>query len=382
MTTDSTLLYLVSCTLNSVIPNEEYLSGIDSSALYKKADAHKIVCLVADALIKTKVFDSLAADEKKKWLNAQNNAVRRAVLFDSERESIIEDLEKTGIWYMPLKGTVLAPLYPQYGMREYSDNDIFFDKSRKADVKEIMLKHGFKLTTHYKSNHDAYEKEPIFNFEMHSSLASEIISVFSEYYSEAKSRLIKDDGNKYGYHFSVDDFYIYQTAHSNKHYTLSGDGLRSLCDEYVYLKKYGDVLDFPYIEEECRKLGIYEYEMVLRSLAMKIFSSVKPIEYDELTEEESEMLKNKSVYVYGTQKVRIANKLRNIQGGDEEISRKTKFLYCLRRIFPPREYFKIPYPFFYKFPVFIPFFWVFRLFRGLFTRMKSIVKEIKTLKSE
>ena len=49
-----------------------------------------------------------------------------------------------------------------------------------------------------------------------------------------KSRLIKDAGNNYGYHFSPEDFYMYMTAHEYKHYSSEGTLLRSLFD--IFLK--------------------------------------------------------------------------------------------------------------------------------------------------
>ncbi len=43
-----------------------------------------------------------------------------------------------------------------------------------------------------------------------------------DYYTDMKSRLIKDAGNNYGYHFIPEDFYMYMTAHEYKHYSSEG----------------------------------------------------------------------------------------------------------------------------------------------------------------
>ena len=107
---------------------------------------------------------------------------------------------------------------------------------------------------------------------------------FYEYYAEVKSRLIKDDGNNYGYHFSPEDFYVYMTAHEYKHYSVGGTGLRSLLDVYVFLKKSEGLLDFDYVLSEMEKLELSEFEEKNRCLALNLFGS------NEMTGDNREML--------------------------------------------------------------------------------------------
>lgn len=73
---------------------------------------------------------------------------------------------------------------------------------------------------------------------MHTSLFYTVHdSKWQEYYKNIRTRLVKDDDNSYGCHFSDADFYIYMTTHEYKHYAHSETGLRSLLDCYVYLQK-------------------------------------------------------------------------------------------------------------------------------------------------
>ena len=46
----------------------------------------------------------------------------------------------------------------------------------------------------------------------------------TEYYQDVKSHLILDEGSRYGYHFSDEDFYLYMLAHEYKHFSGSGTG--------------------------------------------------------------------------------------------------------------------------------------------------------------
>lgn len=71
------------------------------------------------------------------------------------------------IWYMPLKGAILKDLYPRQEMRQMADNNILFDTSCEAAVKDYFVKEGYEVISYAKGNHDVYEKEPVYNFEMH-----------------------------------------------------------------------------------------------------------------------------------------------------------------------------------------------------------------------
>ena len=125
---------------------------------------------------------------------------------DIDRAQLFERLEADQIWYMPLKGSLLKDLYPRYGMRQMSDNDILFDSSRAEDVRQIMESMGFTTKHFGHGNHDVYFKKPESNFEMHTSIIDHNDERFFEYYRNVKDRLIKDEGNDYGYHFSDEGF--------------------------------------------------------------------------------------------------------------------------------------------------------------------------------
>ena len=174
---------------------------------------------------------------------------------------------------MPLKGSLLKDLYPKLGMRQMSDNDILCDSGRMKDIYDILTENGFRCVHFGKDNDDAYFKDPVYNFEMHRSLfREEHIGVLYDYFKDVKERLIKDDGNDFGYHFRNEDFYLYMIAHEYKHYTFVGTGVRSLVDTYVFLRKFSSSLDWEYINAELAKLGVADFERSNRELALKVFS--------------------------------------------------------------------------------------------------------------
>ena len=356
--------YLAACAVNETVPDAARVEKMDLENLYQAADRHLLTGITAMALESAGIKDEA-------FTQAKGKAIRKVAAFDVERAAVLAKLEDAGIWYAPMKGCVLKGLYPKIGMRQMADNDILIDASRTADVKAVMESLGFSSDGYTgRSVHDHYMKPPVCNFEMHRMLFGPMHDArVYKYYQNVKSRLILNDGSRFGYHLSAADFYIYIIAHEYKHYSGGGTGLRSVLDTYVYLKKKGDALDWAYIAGELGKLGIADFESQNRSLALHLFAG------EELTEQDEEMLEYiLSSGTYGTVEHRVSNKVKKLGGG---ISGKAKYL--LSRIFLPMESIKSAYPFFYKYKPLLPVLFFYRIGKGLTIRRRMVVVELKTL---
>ncbi|WP_044974988.1 nucleotidyltransferase family protein [Ruminococcus sp. HUN007] len=354
------MIWLTSCVLRGTSHDQERLYEIDLKGLFYVCQKHSLTACVAYALESAGIKDENFSQAKEK-------AIRKNILMDTERKKILDRLEKEKIWYMPLKGSLLKDWYPRLGMRQMSDNDILCDGSKRARIKEIMEDLGFKCEHYGKGNDDAYHKEPVCNFEMHNELFHTAnAGNLHEYYGDVKDRLIKDENNDYGYHFRTEDFYIYITAHEYKHFAAGGTGVRSLVDTYVFLKKFSDSMDWDYIAEELKKLGIEEYEKNNRELALKF------LETDDLTEEETKLL---DYHIFSGSYGTVANNIGNLMtksGG-------SKAKYIFSRIFIPMEFIQSWYPFFYRHKWLIPFLPFYRAVMGLTKNRKKVLSEFKLL---
>ncbi len=351
-------IYLAGCAVNGTVPDRKRLEGADLAQIYRTSSRHMLVSAVASAL-------ESAGVRNDEFAQAKNRAIRRALVMTREKDDILPELEKQGIWYMPLKGAVIKDLYPAPGMREFSDIDILFDAERNDDVRKIMEEKGFTLEISSPSQ-DAFEKPPISCIEMHRGLFAEGDGqLFYRYYRDIRSRLIKDEGNEYGYHFSLEDFYVFLIAHEYKHYQDAGTGLRNLLDIYLYEKHYGDTLNRDYIAAETEKLGLSAFERESRDLALKLFRE------EELSPEEQEMLEYMiDSGVYGT----AAHSRENFQKRYSELSLFGKLRYKLKllrypvsRNNPGYEDFAAAYPLFYRHRALLPLLFFYRIwkhFRG------------------
>ena len=362
------VIWLCACAVKGEIPDRERICGIDLALLYRVSKYHLLTALVAYALESAGVKDHAFSQAKAK-------AIRKLGLMDAEMSVLFERMEQAGIWYVPLKGTVLKDYYPSYGLRQMADHDILFDAERAEDVRDILTDMGFTAEHFGAGNHDCYYKEPVCNFEMHRSLFGKGHDTkVQEYYSDVKAKLLHDTERPFGYHFSPEDFYVYMIAHEHKHYSAGGTGLRSLLDTYVYLKK--EKPDMDYVTDEVKKLGIGDFEEINRSLSLHLFDG------QTITEEESEMLDFILFSgTFGTQENSVINRMRKVTGKHGRVTAGMKMKYYVSRLFPEQEFLYPYYPL-AKYKILIPLVWVFRAVRALLVRRKRVTDEIRIVERQ
>ena len=366
------MLYLSLCAINDSKPDATYVKTLDLDMLYDECERHNVVALVSYAL-------ETVVELPKKWSDAKGKAIRKSMLFDAERELITDFMNKNGIKHMLLKGILLQEYYPEIGMREMSDNDIYYDIAFREKIEELMLSLGYQSVYKY-YNHDVYKKEPVYNFEFHHAFFSENSSkLFNNYFNDAEKRMIKDDDIRYSYHFSNEDLYIYLIAHEYKHYIVSGTGIRSLLDCIVFLSKFENTLDWNYIKLEAEKAGLSDFEKNQRKICKKIKALALEADF---TQKELEFLDYLiSSGVHGNPDNAVLNKARGNTDKNEKITFAKKVKYILSRLFPPMNYYEQAYPFFYKHKYLLPVCFFIRLYKAVFKSSKA-VEEMKILNSK
>ena len=350
------VIYLVACAVRSERPDPYKIRAMDLTQVYEVASNHLVLSAVGMALER-------AGIQNGPFVNAVARAQQKNALLDADRSAVLAKMEEAGIWYMPLKGAVLKNLYPRYGMREMADNDILFDKDRGDDLRRIMVDLGFTVKNFDNGPHDVYYKKPVSNFEMHRTLFSASMKEdLYSYYANVMDRLIPDQGKKYGYHFSDEDFYIYIITHEYKHYSTCGIGIRSLLDTYVYLKR--KKLDMKYVFREMGKIGIADFELKNRNLAFRLYNG------ESLTSEEEEML-NYIIFseAYGTAE----------NGATNGIKEKGRLGYFLSRLTLPRDVYEGMFPILRKAPFLYPACWVLRLLRGFILHNKTFMAQLEAV---
>ena len=356
-------LHLISLYLNK---KEEPSFKIDESNInffVNLSKMHSLTALFYKAAKDTKV--DIKEEYLKKLEEYYFANVQKHVLFEQERKELLKYLWLNSISYIQLKGLVLKDYYDDPYVREFADNDIYF-KGNDEVVKKFFVERGYKVELFRKSNHDVYLKKPCLNFEMHRALFGETgdNDKIVNYFATPKAGALSSGQGEGVY--SVNNFYVYFTAHSYKHFHVAGCGLRTLIDYYIFLKKNqeNDTLDFKYINKELSKIDLVDFSNQISTLSLKVFDE------KELNEQELEtLLFIASSGTYGTLENRVT----------KGIKEKEKAGYFFSRIFPPYRFYKSAYPWAYKVPILIPIAWLCRCFRVLFKNRKHATSELKMI---
>ncbi len=311
--------------------------------------------------------DVVFPDQVEKNLNlyyTQN--FRKTALFEEERKVLYKYMNERQISFLPLKGILINTLYPDYGTREFADNDILFDQKHKKEIKEFFVNRGYEVESYGKYVHDTYLKKPVYNFEMHRILfqdtsRNKTMKVFENYYKDFLEHALVKDG--YERKVSDEDFFLYFLCHFYKHYSNGGAGIRTLLDIRIYLIRHPD-MDRNYLNQEYKKLNIQSFVDSILSLIDHLFLG------KELSKEEKDILVSMvDSGTYGNIETNVKNNMK----------KKTKTQYILSRIFPPLSFYKSTYPIAYYSIIGIPFVFLYRLIRGVTVSRSHTKKELKTL---
>ncbi len=326
--------------------------------LFSLAKKHDLAHLVAEGLDKNGLLDK-QTEEGKGFLQSRLKAVYRYEQLEYEYGEMCEILQKEGIAFIPLKGSIIRGYYPQPWMRTSCDVDILIHEENLEQAVEAFKENGYE----YKGReyHDVSLFSPAgIHLELHFSLLENqenLDGVLGRAWNFAEAK----EGTRYA--FTKEFFLFHIFAHAAYHFLSGGCGLRTLPD--IWVLKYKMESDYVGAQNLLEEAGIYTFAKELDALCEYCFSGV---EGTSLTPSLLEYIVGGGVY--GT----IENKV-TMQKGKGGSS----FGYLWRRFFPSYRVMKEYYRVLEKAPILLPFCWVARWFKTLFRGNGGrAVREIKT----
>lgn len=372
------ILYLASCVLCGKKLKIDIVQKMDLHDIYEVSVYHGICSLIYSALNSVDDDEIKCNVYFKKLADARFSAVRRYYLFETERKAVLNSLEDNKIWYMPLKGIIIKDYYPKHFLREMSDNDILYDVKFGDAVSDFFTKRGYSKVVNPDDKDESYRKEPVYNFEMHRELFEEEYPKFHQYYSEIKNKLIKDSDNKYGYHMSDEDFYIYMIAHMYKHFSIGGTGIRGLFDIFVFLSKTND-MNNKYIDNELAKLGIKSFNDSLKLLCERISTHFSDYDFADLPSAPEHLLQSMFYSgTYGSNNNILRNSVIALDANNN-ISFASKVKFMFSRLFPSYEFMHNGYPNVVRNKAMLIFGYVYRIFKIGVKNRKAIIRQISNV---
>ena len=336
------------------LPAEFFVSDEDS--LISVAKKHDLSHLVWDALEKngTGCGSSYAMQQ-------YYASIWRAEQMAHELGSMTTLFEKEGIDFMPLKGAVMRPLYPEPWMRTSADIDILFRTDDFSCACALVRAELGYVEEEEKGSHHLSFHAPASNVhvEMHQMLFADYQTDKSvtDLLSGIWDRPFPAEGYRHLMRMSDPDFYFYHIAHMAKH--LISDGgcpVRSLIDLHI-LDRH-PMRDEPGRRELLEKAGLQTFADMMSATA-KAWLDGGMVPSEEL--EQFILTGN----MYGTGKNRVAMDVEtNGLGG-----------YVLRRIFLPYDNLKYLFPVLQEHKWLTPLFQVVRWTRVFSRKYRSRLKK-------
>lgn len=279
---------------------------------------------------------------------------------DNERDFIRQKFSENNIDFMFLKGSHLKSLYPVPEIRYMVDMDVLIRKEDLEKGCQILLENGF---TQYLDNVKdvIFTKKPNITVELHQMLFQENYFMH-DYFLEVWDKAEKE--SEHEYKMSYNDLYVYTLAHLAEHYLEAGSCFRPMMDLFLMEKKLSDKLDFTYINQQFERIGIAGFGKKIRRLCDCMFAGGI---YDD-------DLKTMENYIVLGAPVKDAEAAAKIAS-----SKKSKIARYIEIAFPDYTSMVARYPTLKKVPFLLPFFWIHRIVKLIFTKDKTASKKRQQL---
>ncbi len=339
---------------------KEQLTPNVIAALYSFSKRHDLAHIVWSSLYKS----GLLTDPEllSKFNHEEIMAVYRHEQMKYAYSQICEILNKANIPFVPLKGSVIRPYYPDESMRTSCDIDVLIKEENLGAAVEALTQNEFKCGDRNYHDISLYSPSNV-HLELHFNIQENSESL-DLVLTDAWQYATPVEGSRY--EFSKEFFMFHMYAHMSYHFLSGGCGIRSLMDIWVIEHKMGIVYSQAKLLLE--RAGIYRFAEEIHRLCEVCFS-------DKEGDEFSDMLLNYIFNggVYGTTQNKV-------------IVTKSKtsntFMYVLKRIFLPYRDMSDQYSVLKKIPILLPLCWIARLFSMPFRgKTKRAISEFKAAKT-
>lgn len=307
-------------------------------------------------------------------------AVYYALTQESHMEDILPAFQGKGVDLVIFKGYRLKDCYPVPELRTMGDLDLLIREEDRDRSHQILGKLGYECTIG-RGDVWVYRKGGI-SLEVHTDIARNLPNHpfdYQSYFSDA----IRHTEPYRGYTCLETNYHlIFLIYHIAKHLACTGAGIRLFLDIALFLREFGDRLDWDFLWNSWRQIGLDRVASTVFFLCGRWFDTQIPVECP-LSKEALEALESYIISggVFGFE-THNAGDLSLRQGVVENkySPRLILHLALLKNyIFPSIEYLKKSYPPLEKHRCLLPVAWVKRWWQGMFHRRKASLSMVKTI---
>jgi hypothetical protein len=346
-------------------------------------------------LIKANQLSGLAVSSLKEELQEKSiyqNLKRDYYLYikiDEIQKTLIEELRNlfndNKIDFIFLKGSYLKTLYPETYLRSMGDIDVLVRKDKMEEIHKILEDNGFSNWTN-SSSHDCFMKNKI-NVEIHPLLDSDFSNEYQDLFIKPWSYTYKL--NEYEYQLYPEYNFFYQLYHLTKHLYHSGVGYRSIIDLYLLLKANEKAINEERFKEIFNK---FPHSKFINNILVIINNNFSNELLNEIHKNDRILIASHRDFLdflfeagtHGTgegHNLFIGDIARRHNKKEWIVFTKIKFLFS--KTFLPYKQMKGMYRYLVKCPILLPFAWIARFFKLLFSKTsRSKLKRLEVSKEE
>lgn len=331
--------------------------------LYSLSKKHDLAHLVGYVLQKNNLLD-LQTEIGQKFNKEMMLAVYRVAKLDYDFKQICQIFDNANIPYIPLKGAVIRPLYPEAWLRTSCDIDILVKPENLNQACDALLEKGYVRQQEPEFHNISFLSGSGMHLELHFTLSEKedrITPVLDKVWDYASLQ------SGYSYSLTNEFFIFYALGHIVSHLSNGGCGIRTVLDLWLILRNFS--FDENALNGLLEQAGLEKFYKNIVKLSNVWFEGEEP---DILINQMQSYILTGGVYGTATNKVGVA------------ISKKQNRLgHIFVRLFPPYSTMKVLYPTLAKHPILLPFFWIGRIFKLIFKRntAKMALNEVKTMQS-
>lgn len=284
-------------------------------------------------------------------------------------------LRGQGLVPLVVKGIVCRSLYPKPDHRSSGDEDVLCGEHQAKACHKAMVSFGMEPCG---SGLDDYEtpfrrEDSALYIELHKTLFREDSDVFGEC-----NRLFDHVFERYATvriggqeicTMAHTDHMLYLIVHAFKHFLHCGFGIRQVCDMVLFADRYGDQVDWRYVQSKCRSIRCHRFATALFRIG-ELYLGFDPEKACYPHDWASDPVDERGLLedlldggIYGSSdrsRVHSSNMTLNAVSEDKKGKRAGKGI--LRTLFPSPELLEGRFPYLRTKPYLLPVAWSCRIF--------------------
>ncbi len=266
---------------------DKELSSEEAKKLLHTAKLHDLAHLIASALKKNAI--RLPVEESQEFQKQLFLSVYRTEKLRHEFKRLSALFEDEKISFIPLKGTVLRPHYPEAWMRTSCDIDLLLsERDLERASKVVVDRGGYKDRGQWKGERSFFSPDGT-HLELH--FYNEEDKEKSIVFREIWDHVSPSAENRFCMQTEWEFFYAHHLMHMAKHFSHGGCGIRPFVDLFLMRKKIQ--MDSEKKNAYLEKFGLTVFAGACEHLASVWFDDAQ---HTDLTEKMQEYLLGAGIF--------------------------------------------------------------------------------------